>query len=498
MKLSLKKAIPVITFIAVLLIVSCKKEEDTVSPASTGTTTTDAVDIRDSAYYYSLLYYLWNKNLPDYAKWYNSTNGDLIKNSLTTFKPHNFANLDSIMEGSTGIRYYSDKNTSGKNLDRYSFAYSQVDWESTSTGTSLGFGFSRGYWSENDLRVVYVYKNSAIGKAGVKRGWKIQSINGISAIYANESSLSSTISNNNTCTFVFLKPDNTETTMRLTKASYIANFVVQDTVVVKGQNKIGYIVLNSFLGDDDGQSTKTELDNAISNLKATGITDLVIDLRYNGGGYTSVAEYFSNLVAPSSAKGKLMYSYQYNDLLMEYFSSQNYSTKNYFDNNAANFDLSRIVFITSGSTASASELLINNLRPYMNVKLVGTTTYGKPVGFPSILIEMSKTDKTQNYYIFPIAFKTVNANNQTDYYDGFTVDSEREDDFTKDWGDLNEACFGEAAQYLVTGSFLRTSATESAKQVARLKTLNQNVRNEKLSGITEMISTKKTPAVIVR
>ncbi len=484
-----------ICFTVLLLVcagfVSCKKESDIVTPSAT-TTETDAVDVRDSAYYYSLLYYLWNDNLPDYTIW-NNSDGNLIVNSATTFKPHSFANVDSLMSGSNGIRAYSDKGTSGAVLDRYSFAIPQTEWESTASGSNLGFGFRRGYASETDQRVVYVYKNSPIGRAGVQRGWQIVSVNGVEATLANEDAFYAALNNNATSTFVFKDNAGVQRTMTLAKSSYSANFVQKDTVVTSRNRKIGYIALSSFLGDNDGADTKAELDAAIANLKATGITDLVIDLRYNGGGYVSVSEYFANLVAPANAKGKTMYKYVYNDLLTQYYESIGESTETKFNTQSANFNLSRIVFIVSEETASASELLINNLKPYVDVKLVGTTTYGKPVGFPGLLIEMSKTDVTQNYYVFPIAFKTVNANSQSDYFDGMTPDITQADDFTHDWADPNEGCFGAAVQYLTTGTVARTSSARTT--AARLTGLNQGVKNENLGGIQEMITTRKLPVL---
>lgn len=472
-------------FVLSIVFVSCKNDSDSVSP------TNNTADVRDSAYYYSLLYYLWNENLPDYSKW-NNSNGNLIKSSETTFKPQSFAKVDSLMGGSNGIRFYSDKGTSGNPLDRYSFASSQIEWENTASGSNAGFGFRRGYVSDTDQRIVYVYKNSPIGLAGVQRGWQILSANGIEATSVNEEAFYNSINTNSTSTFVFKTNQGTEKTVTVNKASYKANFVQKDTVIATGGLKIGYIALSSFLGDNNGADTEAELDAAITDLKASGITDLVIDLRYNGGGYTSVSEYFANLVAPANAKGKPMYSYKYNKLLTAYNESENISSDVSFDSKSVNFNLSRIVFITSEATASASELLINNLKPYVEVKLVGSDTYGKPVGFPGLFIEMSKTDVTQNYYVFPIAFKTVNANNEGDYFEGIPVDITQNDDFTKDWGNPQEACFNSAIAYLTNGSPVRQSTRVS---VAKLKWLNQNVKNEDLGGISEMITDRQLPVV---
>jgi len=117
---------------------------------------------------------------------------------------------------------------------------------------------------------------------------------------------------------------------------------------------------------------------------------------------------------------------------------------------AGAINLSRVFFIVTGSTASASELLINNLKPYMDVKLIGDTTYGKPVGFFPIPIF--------NYDIYPISFKTVNSAGNADYYTGFAPDDLSSDGVNKSWGDETEPSLAAALRYISTGSFGRFAA----------------------------------------
>ncbi len=458
-----------------ILLFNCKKHNDP-----------EIVDVRDSAYYNTLIYYLWNQNLPDYKQWSNSKNGGLIPNSSTIFKPHNFLLVDSVMESPDGIRKYSELTSNGKNADRYSFAIHQIDWEKVSTGSNLGYGFRRKYISDSDLRIVYVFSSSPMGLAGVKRGWKILSINGISGTTANDVSIQNSLVSNSTSTFVFQLPDNTQKSIPITKAAYKADFILSNNIITVNTQKIGYISFYSFLGDNNGQTTLDSLTKIITGFNNAGVTDLVVDLRYNGGGYVSVSEGFANLLAPSTAKGKVMYSTKYNNVLTDYYNSKNIALTNNFNTSGSLLNLSRIVFITSGETASASELLINNLKPYMTVKLVGTTTYGKPVGFPGILIQMSKTDKTQNYYVFPISFQTVNANNEGGYFYGINVDNTQNDDVTHDFGDPNEANLKEAISYLTSGSFVRIDNSTSTK-----KTFNFNSSQEDLGGFNGMIQNNR-------
>ena len=108
----------------------------------------------------------------------------------------------------------------------------------------------------------------------------------------------------------------------------------------------------------------------------------------------------------------------------------------------AGLNLNRVFFIVTNGTASASELLINNLKPYMDVKLIGDTTYGKPVGFFPVDI--------YNYSIYPISFKTVNSAGNADYYNGFAPDKIAPDGVSKNWGDITEPSLASALKYIST------------------------------------------------
>src|SRR5690606_13444964 len=157
---------------------------------------------------------------------------------------------------------------------------------------------------------------------------------------------------------------------------------------------------------------------------------VIVDLRYNGGGAVITAEYMSNMLVPVSANDKLMYSYEINKEMEadgwkdipDFFTPVNFEKTN-------SLNLNRIYFlVTAGSTASASELLINNLNPLMETMLIGEMhTYGKPVGF--FPWEILNTD------LYVVSFKTVNTNGYGDYFNGLTVDFNVGDDVSKNWGD---------------------------------------------------------------
>ena len=261
-----------------------------------------------------------------------------------------------------------------------------------------------------------------------------------------------------TAAIEFTKPDGSIATINLSKTEFTANSVLYDTVyhTTDGSKKVGYFVFNQFFG----ATSRAELANVFSYFQQQGINELIVDLRNNRGGVTQTQDTLADLIAPQSANNQMMYQYLYNDslqagkfpLLAKYFGI--YGGNPFAPENniikykkAGSLNLSRVFFIVTSSTASASELLINNLRPYMDVKLVGDTTYGKPVGFFPIDI--------YNYSIYPISFKTVNSAGSADYYSGFAPDKLTPDGADKNWGDLEEPSLVTALNYIITGSFGR-------------------------------------------
>jgi len=139
---------------------------------------------------------------------------------------------------------------------------------------------------------------------------------------------------------------------------------------------------------------------------------------------------------------------------------QEFNDKNSTENSTTYFaklgslNLDRVFFIVSNSTASASELLINNLKPYMNVNLVGPeNTYGKPVGFFPIPVG--------EWYIFPVSFRSTNKNGQGNYFNGMDLNSQIIDGLDKDWGDITESCLQTTLSNITTGVYKTAAARET-------------------------------------
>jgi carboxyl-terminal processing protease len=343
-----------------------------------------------------------------------------------------------------------------------------VESNKASTGD---FGITVFFRVEGDLRVRLVEKESPAGKAGIERAWRIMKINGNSNITtSNANFIINNIYQASTVLITFKKPDGTTADINLTAAHYYQEPVYLDSVYTVGDKKIGYLVFTSFLGDT--AKIAGEFNRVFSKFSSNNVTDLVIDLRYNGGGYVSLAEKLTDYLAPSSANGGVMMKQMYNDKYSQYNSQTNF-------HKAGSLNPDHVFFIVTEATASASELVINSLKPYMDVKLVGpTNTHGKPVGFFPVSVG--------DWYIFPVSFRSVNKNGVGNYFNGLQVDSKVADGLDKNWGDITETSFASVIKYVSTGSF-RLSNVETYREDPQVTNGNVILNRPSFTG---MISTQ--------
>lgn len=463
-----------------VLAVSCKKNSGDDNGGDNNNNPPAATQeqlLMDSVYLFTKEVYLWNTVLPTYDQ----------------FNPRQYTastKLESAQKVMNAVRKLQP-------LDRFSFVTTTEESGGLQTGdeTDWGFFLHGAYISETQVAwfVTYVYDQSSAGVAGVKRGWIIYKINGTilddsdaSINLLNEVFFGTTTSAN----FEFITADGSTKKATLSKTSFTANAVLHKSVIDAGGKKVGYLVFNQFFG----APARQELKQAFSYFEGQGITELVVDLRYNPGGSVQTQDTLADLIAPTAANGKTMYRYVFNQNLQNGnfpllstkpgFKNVSFSqndNKQVF-NKAGNLNLSRVFVIGTNGTASASELLINNLRPYMDVKLIGDTTYGKPVGFFPIDIF--------DFAIYPISFKTVNSAGNADYYTGFAPDKVMYDGFDKDWGDESEACLAEALKYITTGNFSQrpTSQGGRANKAAlesqeRLQPIHRSFTDRKFNGM---------------
>jgi len=345
-----------------------------------------------------------------------------------------------------------------KPIDKWTYTTTKAEFDAlTRAGQFAGHGFVQSIDVDGNLRIGAVFKNSPAEQAGFKRSTKILAINGKSAaeILATNSMTEVIgprevgVINN----FRIQDPDGTIRDIQVPKAIVTQNTVMHHQIETIGNKKIGYLVFMAFR-----ESSINELNVAFTDFKAAGVTDLIVDFRYNGGGFVNVAEHLANMIAPSSAIGQVLARYTFN-------SRQTSREENLrIGANSLNLNLQRMVAITSPGTASASELVINGLDPFMDMKLVGEQTGGKPVG--AYVLQIA------DQVLVPITFKTVNANGVGDYYDGLIVDKQVIDGLDKGWGDPEEARYKEAVHYIVNGAFTSSASSRQLSNFYREKTIN--------------------------
>jgi|KBSMisStandDraft_5_1062788.scaffolds.fasta_scaffold10862_4 C-terminal processing protease CtpA/Prc len=421
----MKRISAALCVITVLFLASCKKSIDdgsTTPPPPVDSTANPTPEdlVKDTVLLIARDVYLWNTQIP------------------SDFDARSYADPIAEMDA---IRQYSIEPGFANPVDRYSFAIKQTDWDNLSNGIEQDFGMSVFFNTGTDLRVKYAEQASPAGLAGIERGWQIIKINGNSQINTSEASVNMIVNavfySSNT-SFTFKKPDGSTVDISLTAATYQSHPIFADSVYAANGKKVGYLALNSFLGDTT--EIYSEFGSIFNNFQSQNVNEVIVDLRYNGGGYVSMAEKLANYLVPTAGNNQVMYKQTFN----ANYSSYNETTV-YHKLGSLNVD--KIFFIVSDNTASASELLINSLKPFVSETLVGPsdTTYGKPVGFFPI--------PAGEWYAFPISFRTVNKDGNGNYFGGFKVDHPTDDGLDKNWGDVDENCLKSILTYIKTGTF---------------------------------------------
>ncbi len=280
-----------------------------------------------------------------------------------------------------------------------------------------------------------VYQGSVAAEEGIKRGYRIVSIGGNSSVTASVEEVSIQLQGNSTNTIVFEKPDGSQVTFKdLEKSEITYPFVmpiVDDstgtseicTVIQHDGNNVGYMHYLSFLS-----STDEELLEAIKYFNdydsGGGIDELIVDLRYNGGGFLSHCITFVSAILSEANREEGMLYLKFNPQYKNVIEYKTLSQDQLDEKEITNLGLKRVFVLTTGNSASASEALISTLRPFIDVHHIGQKTYGKPVGQ-----EVYWNHEEYGYVFFLVAFAVFNknaiaSNNLDDllYFDGIDPD----------------------------------------------------------------------------
>ena len=357
--------------------------------------------------------------------------------------------------------------------DKWSFVTEDAKkLEDSFQGKETSYGWSLAFGRFSDTKTIFalvefVYPNTPAAKAGLKRGDLIYQMNGADITDNNYRDLLSSASMSFSYGQYAGSGITNKTTANMTAQELNLDPVQFTKIIEHGGRKIGYLFYAQFIGNYNAS-----LDAAFQYFLDNQITDLVLDLRYNPGGTTISAQHLCSSIAPVDVVNaeKTLVKFQWNDKYQKYWEDQNNQSQlgiTFVKSVPIKMGLKKIHVITGPGTASASELTITGLKPYMSVKTVGETTYGKYTASITLKPEDFYEKPTdykdfENWAVQPIILKYANSQGVTDFKDGFKADIAVEDDLfsTIPLGDKTEVMLKKTVED-ITG--VQVVAMKSAK-----------------------------------
>ena len=362
-----------------------------------------------------------------------------------------------------------------ENKDRFFSYATSIEAENAffNGGSSAGLGIRLFYdFDERRVFVAETFDNTPALAAGIDRGTEIlaigttasnlQTVNSLLAT-GGGAAVSDALGPNEPGVTRVLRirdRDGNESTVTVTKAEYALDPVPRygAQIINDGGRRVGYVRLTNFINP-----AIDELRTAFATFRAEGITEYVVDLRYNGGGGVNVNEYFGDLFA-RNLDGEIFETIAFRDSK----SSNNETYR--FQARPQSVAPTRIAFIGDERTASASEALINGLQPYLgdNLALVGSNTFGKPVGQSAF--DLADCDLR----VRAVTLKLENANGQGEYFNGLATTVPNfcpaPEVINRQFGDPQESLVSVALDFLEFGSCPSTT-TRTTTSADRLRML---------------------------
>jgi C-terminal processing protease CtpA/Prc len=314
----------------------------------------------------------------------------------------------------------------------------------------IGLGFSYQWIREDRARISQVFPDSPASEVGMARGDYLVAIGGRPIEELNDpAAFNEAIGPTEigvSVEFRWRTQSGEDRSAVLTKRPVTIPTVSQREVFDVDGLPVGYVHLRNFVEPSVGA-----LDDAFAEFQSRGVTDVVLDLRYNGGGLIDVARHLGSLLGGVRTNTQPFVTLEHNDKN----TSRNQTLR--FDDPQQSVDVPRLVVIATRASASASELVIQGLKPFIPVTVVGDRTYGKPVG----QYGFDFCDKV----LFPVAFRGRNAAGETDYFDGIPADCPASDNLDRALGDPAESSLAEALNFLRSGR-CSTASQQAAKALS--------------------------------
>jgi C-terminal processing protease CtpA/Prc len=282
----------------------------------------------------------------------------------------------------------------------------------------------------------------------------------------------------------------------LTKTVLDENPIFINKVIISGSHKIGYLMYNGFYSNYD-----TQLNNAFASLQSAGITDLVLDLRYNSGGSVQTATRLASMIT-GQFTGQIFAKEQWNAKIQSYYESNNPELlTNLFTNKMGSvainsLNMNTIYILTSSSTASASELIINGLKPHVKVIQIGDVTVGKNVGSVTLYDSPSfgKTNRNPDhrYAMQPLVLKIVNSVGFGDYQNGLIPNYQLKEDL----GNLD--VLGSTSELLLNTAINKITGTTKMKQRSAGIDFNNFKDSKSINGLQNQMYIDKAPEGLLK
>ena len=473
-------------FVLLFCFTNCAKDEDDF-PVTVS-------DINDFVWRGMNTYYLYKDNVPDLY------DDRFASNEAYESYLNNYSSPEDLFYS---LLYNTDTE------DRFSWITDDyIALEQAFSGESTTHGMEYGLVKLGTADVVfgyvrYVLPGTDAELKGVKRGDIFNRVDGVSLYYNSSSDTNidlleadaytigmATYNNQGTVTTTDDMVESNTEEIALVKSTYTENPILDQRVIETSGKKIGYLMYNGFTGTDTFDS---ELNAAFGTFKSEGITDLVLDLRYNPGGSVSTATWLASMIT-GQFTGDVFVKEEWNSDWQTYFETnspedllnpfvdimEKTTTTNSvtFSESINHLNFSKVYVITSQSTASASELIINGLTPYIDVVQVGDVTVGKYQAsrtlYDSPTFSKTEVNATHTYAMQPLIYKSSNANGNTDYFDGLDPDIYLKEDYGNlgELGDVSEPLLAAAISDITgTGRIMTTSETSNLKEVSHSKML---------------------------